>query len=117
MATIKRPPTLDVVQWVEDLNEGKFIASRDQAGEKLTFAATEIIRLQAAIDAYEAAQPDTHVLVPREPTEAMLTDACKKHEVGKPMSSRHGECPRIRNRRSIYKAMIAAHEGETSDGC
>jgi len=53
------------------------------------------------------------VLVPREPTEAMLQGACKGHKPGVPMSAnREEECPKIGNRRYIWNAMIAA-AGET----
>ena len=50
MATTKNPSTFDVVEWVKDLNEGKFIASREQVGNVLIFAATEITKLRAERD-------------------------------------------------------------------
>lgn len=64
----------------------------------------------AAIDAYEAAQPDTHVLVPREPTEAMIGAA---ERIG--YHSHRSDFIRREIERE-YKAMIAAHEEVDKSG-
>ena len=58
--------------------------------------------------AYEAARPD-HVMVPREPTEAML-----KHGAARlrDFYSESGHYPRTK---ALYKSMIAAHEQKTDD--
>jgi hypothetical protein len=48
------------------------------------------------------------VLVPREPTEAMLQTGCATHKPGVPMGNTDRECPRIANRRAIYRAMLSA---------
>lgn len=51
---------------------------------------------------------DTHVLVPREPTEAMLKAGWGQND----FNMLSGDL--VAN---TWKSMIAAHEGETSDGC
>ncbi|WP_375272085.1 hypothetical protein [Sphingomonas sp.] len=57
------------------------------------------------------------VMVPREPTEAMLQGACEKHRPGRPMQEttplpgREGdteECPLFAKRRRIWSAMLSA---------
>lgn len=56
--------------------------------------------------------PKGYVLMPLEPTDAMLRDACSDHEPGKPMSaslSLHGdsaECPRFGARRRLYRNLL-----------
>lgn len=53
------------------------------------------------------------ILVPREPTDAMLQGACAKHTPGQPMATdpkrphAHVECPAFRRRRQIWRDMIA----------
>lgn len=54
-------------------------------------------------------QAQETVVVPREPTEAMLQGGCAKHKPGEPMSDKwHEECPSFVSRRKIWADMIAA---------
>ena len=74
----------------------------------------------AAIEEHLAALADAGlVIVPREPTNAMVQGACKTHTVGEPMSKRpqgREECPRFEKRRKIWQAMItnAPEEAEAA---
>lgn len=52
--------------------------------------------------------PGEAVIVPREPTDAMLQGACEKHTPGQPMSEGMRECPGFVRRRRIWADMIAA---------
>lgn len=55
--------------------------------------------------------PKGYVLMPLEPTDDMLRDACHEHEPGKPMSTDAGpmgaqECPRFIARRAVYRRLL-----------
>jgi hypothetical protein len=53
--------------------------------------------------------PEGHVVVPREPTEAMLQGACDGHKPGQPMTEGGTqECPHIEGRRIVWGRMLAA---------
>lgn len=60
------------------------------------------------------AEREGWVLVPREPTEAMLQPACAKHTPGAPMRLPHEqwrgteECPSFAKRRRIWASMLSA---------
>ncbi len=88
------------------------------AGEGRLDAATVLAACNAVLRG--RAQADT-VVVPREPTEAMLQGACAEHRPGRPMQEttpRAGrehdtrECPMFATRRRIWSAMIAATPGQ-----
>lgn len=89
------------------------------------------VKKQIAFDAFyfaaraEAAQPvgwsvpDGFVIVPKEPTEAMLQGACATHVPGQPMSNRTGgdrECPGFERRRRIWADMVAAAPDDMKGG-
>lgn len=58
------------------------------------------------------ALPKGYVLMPLEPTDAMLKDACDDHEPGKPMGGAlasygdSSECPRFIARRRLYRNLL-----------
>ena len=52
--------------------------------------------------------PAGWVLVPREPTAAMLAGACSEHKPGEPMNALSGECPYIEHRRNAWRQMLDA---------
>lgn len=52
--------------------------------------------------------PPGYVLVPREPTAAMLAGGCDEHVPGKPMRAGGDECPYFRTRRRIWAEMLDA---------
>jgi hypothetical protein len=52
-----------------------------------------------------------HVIVPREPTAAMLRGACDEHEPGqsmRPDAPGLGECPHFVTRRRVWREMVWA---------